>query len=257
MNEGSSLPANALNRSSHVSLYFQLYSLLAQAIKSGKLKPGDLLPSERELIEQYNVSRITIRKAIDALVDHGLVYREQGRGTYVAAQKMHGIVGFASFTEVMAARGLRAGSRILTQELVPAGEELGRILRIEPEELVLNLLRLRLADGQPVAIQSTYLPNRLVPGLEHEELANKSIYKILQQHYYIQPCWTEAEIEARGATAEEAGLLEILEGNPVLVVKGITFTESFEVIESVCTVYTGKSLSLYIGRQRISSEFGH
>jgi GntR family transcriptional regulator len=242
-----------LDKGSHIPLYLQLTAQLTELIHTGTLEPNYRLPSERELSEILNVSRITTRLAVQELLESGLVYREQGRGTFVAEPKMRGVQGFTSFSEYMQNQGLTPGSKIINQELVGVDEKLAETLHINMGDPALHLVRLRLADGRPVAIQSAYLPSSMVPGLEKENLVNRSLFEILRQKYFIHPAWTEAAVEASAATAEQARWLEIKSGEPVLIVRGLTFTESFEVVESVRTVYPGKGLAVYIGRQRIGN----
>jgi GntR family transcriptional regulator len=247
------MPVPLLNKNSTVPLYSQLYSWLIKQIETGELKTGDRVPPERELAEQLDVSRITARQAIDALVDSGLVYRERGRGTFVAEQKMRDVMGFTSFSEDMRARGFAPRSVVLTQELVQVDEPVQKELKIGPQDQALHLVRVRMADDRPIALQSAYLNISMCPGLENEDLSDQSLYSILREKYYIYPAWTEAAVQALPATAEEARFLQIEKNDPILVVKGITFTDSFEAIESVRTVYRGKGLAIYIGRQRIPS----
>jgi GntR family transcriptional regulator len=242
-----------LDKGSYIPLYMQLFSRLIKMIDNGELKPGDKLVSERELADTLNISRITARQSIQALLESGLVYREQGRGTFIAERKMRGLVGFASFTEDIYSRGYQPSSRVLTQELIHVGEQIQKTLKVGPDDPVLHLARLRLADGQPVAIQTSYLPYRLVPGLDQEDMNNKSLFHVLREKYYLYPYWTEAEVEAVSASAEEAHLLGLKPKDPLLVVRGLTFTESFEIVESVRTAYRSKGLALYIGRQRLTS----
>ncbi len=240
-----------LDKGSYIPLYMQLFSRLMKMIDTGELRPGDKLISERELADSLNISRITARQSIQALLESGLVYREQGRGTFIAERKMRGLQGFTSFTEDIRSRGYHPNSRVLTQELIHVDDQLQKVIKVGPNDLVLHLVRLRMADGQPVAIQSSYLPYHLVPGLEKEDLNDKSLFTVLNQKYYIYPFWTEAEIEAVSATPEEAHLLDLRPKDPLLVVRGLTFTESFETVESVRTAYRSKGLALYIGRQRL------
>lgn len=242
-----------LNKNNPEPLYRQLYARLAEQIYSGEITAGERIPPERELADSLNVSRITARQAIDALVENGMVYREQGRGTFVAEPKMRGVIGFTSFSEEMIARGLQPSSIVITQALVNVDEKLQKALKIGADDKVLHLVRLRLADGKPVALQSSYLPHRLCPGLENEPFGSQSLYSILREKYSVNPSWTEAEVEVVHASTEEARELHIEKNDPVLVIKGITFTESFEVVESVRTIYRGKGLAIYLGRQRISS----
>ena len=234
-------------------LYSQLYARLVEQITSGELKAGDRLPPERELALSMNVSRITARQAIEALAKKGLVYREQGRGTFVAEPKMRGLIGFTSFSEDMRQRGYTPKSQILIQELISVDEEAQKNLKIGKDKLALRLVRVRLADDRPVALQSALIPSHLCPGLENKDLQDLSLYSVLREDYDIHPAWTEAELEALPATAEEARLLQIEKGDPVLIVRGITYSDSFEIIETVRTVYRGIGLALYIGRQQIST----
>jgi len=243
----------ALDKGSHIPLYLQLTAQLIAMIETGALRPGDKIQSEREMAEMLNVSRITARLAIQELLKSGLVYREQGRGTFVAESKMRNVQGFTSFTEDMKKRGLKPGSRIITQEVVAVDETLARTLHLEPGESAVHLVRLRLANDRPVALQTAYLPLKMCTGLELEDLADRSLFEVLRQKYYIHPTWTEAAVEAAAALPEEAHLLGLKPGDPVLVVRGLTFNESFEVVESVRTAYPGKGLAIYIGRQRIGS----
>jgi GntR family transcriptional regulator len=241
-----------LDKTSYVPLYRQLVSNIAQKIDTGELKPGDRLPSEREMAEDLKVSRITARQALDALEQVGLVYREQGRGTFVAAPHLYAIEGFISLSEYVMRRGLRPRSRIIKQELVDADERLQNVLKLEADEKVLHLMRVRLADDSPLALQFSYLPHRLCPGLEDLDLASRSLFDTLREEYSVYPTWTEPEICAAAASKTEAEYLELKEGSPVLVVTAVTYTSTFEIVEQVRTTYRGTDFWLYLGRQRVS-----
>jgi GntR family transcriptional regulator len=240
-----------LDKHSSDSLYSQLFNRLKRMIENGELTTGDRVPAERELAESLKVSRITARQAVDALVKSGLVYRERGKGTFVAEPHMDSVMGFTSFSEDMKSRGLIPSSKVVTQQLSRVNEKLQKVLKLGPDDLAIYIVRIRLADDKPVALQSTYLPASLCPGLESQDLSSISLYSILREKYYVHPAWTEAKVEVSAATEEESCFLQIDKNDPILVIKGLTFSESFEVIESVRTVYKGKDLSLYIGRQRI------
>ncbi len=242
-----------LDKHSSDSLYSQLFNQLKKMIENGELTTGDRVPPERELAESLKVSRITARQAIDALVKNGLVYRERGKGTFVAEPHMDSVMGFTSFSQDMISRGLTPSSNVITQKLTRVDEKLQKTLKLGPDQLAIHIVRLRLADSKPVALQSTYLPASLCPGLESHDLGSTSLYSILREKYYVHPAWTEAKVEVSAATEEEAGFLRIEKNDPVLVIKGLTFTDSFEIIESVRTVYRSKGLSLYIGRQHIQT----
>jgi len=240
-----------LDKSSHIPLYLQLTAQLIRMIEEGQLKPGDKIASERELSETLKVSRITSRLAIQELFKSGLIYREQGRGTFIAESKMRNVQGFTSFTENMEKRGLKPGSQILLQEVMPAEDTLARLLHINPGDAVLHLYRLRTADERPVAVQYAHLPLNICEGLETEPLTNESLFKVLRTKYNVYPAWTEAVVEASSSLPEDAHLLSLKPSEPVLVVRGLTFSESFDIVESVRTIYPSRGFALYIGRQRI------
>jgi GntR family transcriptional regulator len=239
-----------INKLSPVPLYLQLVQGMTEQIRLGELQPGDRIPSERELTETAQVSRTTARIAIDELVASGLVYREQGRGTFVAKPRMRNLMGFVSFTEDIIARGMKPRTTVLRQQKIKASAKIASALRIEAGESVLNLVRIRLADDEPIAVQHSYLPSKLVPGLENYDLTDKSLFNILRTEYGIYPAWTEAEVEASAASSELAEHFQVEEGSPVLVVRGLSYTESFEVVESVETCYRSQGFALYLGRQR-------
>lgn len=241
----------ALDKSNYVPLYLQLTAQLIRMIEGGELKPGDKIASERELSETLKVSRMTSRLAIQELFKSGLIYREQGRGTFIAESKMRNVEGFTSFTENIVKRGMNPGSQILLQEVIPAEDILARQLHINTGDPALHLVRLRTANDRPVAIQYTHLPLKICEGLEKEPLTNVSLFKVLKQKYGVYPAWTEAVVEAASALPEEAHLLDLKPGEPVLAVRGITFNESFDVVESVRTIYPSRGFALYIGRQRL------
>jgi GntR family transcriptional regulator len=245
------MAARSLDKNSHEPLYRQLANLLESQIQLGDYKAGNRLPSERELSEAYNVSRITARQAIDLLFEDGLIFREQGRGTFVAEPRMRHLQGLTSFTEDMQARGFTPHSRVITQEVLEPDGELQNTLRVVAGQPVLHLVRLRMSDDRPIAIQATHINLALCPGLENENFKDQSLFALLRSKYYIYPVWTEVDVQAVPASKEEAQLLDVRLNDPLLVIRGKTFTDSFEPIETVRTTYIGKGLALYIGRQRI------
>lgn len=238
-----------VDKRSHRPLYLQVVDYLAGRIHDGDLPTGSRVPSERELAEELTVSRTTARLAVDQLVRIGMVYREQGRGTFVAEPRMRGVQGFQSFSEDVQARGSKPGSRVIRFGLVQPNPDVQARLRIGADDLALELVRLRTADGEPVAVQESYLPRSLAPGLEDDDMTNQSLFKVLRERYFVHPAWTEAEVRATFASDEARTLLGIPGDQPVLVVDGLTFTDSFTVVEAVRTTYPSHDFALYLGRQ--------
>jgi len=240
-----------LNKHSHRPLYLQVVDHLVERIRSGDLPPGTRVPSERELADHLQVSRNTARLAVDQLVRLGAVYRAQGRGTFVAEPRMRNVRGFASFSGDVRGRGGSPGSQVIEFRLVDPTEDVADRLRLSPSEQVLELVRVRTADAEPVAFQHHFIPERIVPGLQDKDMTDVSLFEVLRESYFVYPAWTEAEVEASMATRSEQKMLQIDPTEPVLVVSGLTFTESFEVVETVRTVYRSVDFALYMGRQSI------
>jgi GntR family transcriptional regulator len=144
-------------------LYLQLVRTLTDAIEAGRWQPGEALPAERLLCTQLSVSRVTLRLAIDALVEHGLVVRRPGAGTFVRQSVAHSLSGLSSFTEVMRSKGFEPRSQWIERTLRAAyGEEILR-LGLSPDSIVASLIRLRYADGRVVAYEQSVVPRRLLP----------------------------------------------------------------------------------------------
>ena len=227
-----------LDRSSFVPLYEQIHQTLRQMISSGALNPGAHVPSERELSEEYGVSRMTARQALRALSQDGLVYRERGIGTIVTKRKLdvhtRNLIGF---TDDMRQRGLRPSSHLRLMAREVASPSTADMLGIKPGDEVFHLERLRLADGTPMAFEVNYISAELLPGLDEYDLEKKSLYHILEQVYGIHMQRAEEVLEAAKASRLEAGLLSIRPGSPVLSVHRIVYSNTNRAIESVRTLY--------------------
>ncbi len=241
----------SINRRSYIPLYLQIAQSISRRISAGELRPGMQLPSEREIAEHNAVSRVTARQALDELVAEGMAYRLQGRGTFVAEPKIREVSGLGSFSDDIRSQGLEPGSHVLVQEVIHPDETVRRKLKLGPDDVVLQLDRVRLADHLPVAFESAFINYCLCPGLEGEDLASQSLYAVLREKYGVYPAWAEAEIEARGALPHEAELWDIDVGQPVMVAYRLTYTETFDLIEYVQSVYRGDRFTFYVGRQRI------
>ncbi|MGC8778569.1 MAG: GntR family transcriptional regulator, partial [Candidatus Caldatribacteriaceae bacterium] len=155
-----------------VPLYQQLKNILKGQILSGILKPGDQIPSETDLSRIYGVSQITVRQAVKSLVEEGFLYRKQGRGTFVASPKLRRrLPKLYSFSEDMVELGLQPSSKLLEETVIEADEELAELLRLPPSNRRVNkLVRVRIANGEPILIERTLIPVYLCPDLFTEDL---------------------------------------------------------------------------------------
>lgn len=157
------LDAIKIDAEAPTALYLQLAAKLAEDIRHGKWSPGEPLPSERVMCEQLKVSRVTLRQALDALTEQGLVSRRQGAGTFIASHIEHALTSLTGFSQILRAQGYEPSTSWLEQRLRPAqGEEVLR-LGLSPESTVASLIRLRRADSRVMAFERAVLPERFVP----------------------------------------------------------------------------------------------
>ncbi len=225
-----------IDKSNPLPMYYQLKELLREKIATGEWQPGDMIPSERELSEQYRISRMTARQALTELAIEGLLRRQQGRGTFVAEPKIeHGLTRLTGFTEDMKARGLRPGARVIRIELIHPPILAMQALQISPGKKILLLERLRLAQEKPIALETSHLHFHGIENLLHQNLEDNSLYKILAENYQISPARAVQKIGADLCSQREQELLKLQEGAPVLRNKRITFDQwgkPFEYTES-------------------------
>ena len=183
--------------------------------------PADqLISSEHELCAQYEVSRITVRKALADLIHEGLLYTVQGKGTFVAPRKFriewaHEMAGFHAD---MARRGLQVKVRVLEQAIVPADQRVAEELNLQPGDPVVKIVRLRFADEQPFDIATNYTPWVVFPGLEKEDLPCGSIYALIRTKYNVQIDHGVRLVEAVACAPADARLLNVKSGAPLLLI---------------------------------------
>jgi GntR family transcriptional regulator len=238
-------------RKSPLPRYYQLKEIMREKILSGEWKPGDLIPSERELGEQYGISRMTARQAITELVNEGLFYREQGKGTFVSRHKItQQLLNLTGFTEDMKARGQRPGSRVIAACMIAADEGLADRLRIKPGQLIFCLQRLRLADDEPLAIEISNLSFIGCERLLEDDLEKNSLYRLLEEKYGQPLMEAEQEIEAGLMGPEEAGLLKVSTGSAALFIRRTTYTERDQPIEYAKSVYCGNKYIFFTHMKR-------
>ncbi len=231
-----------LDKTSRIPLYFQIAKFLREEIASGKYPPGERLPSENQLSESYNVSRVTIRQALKLLEENYSIYRVHGVGTFVSPYIMKGMSGFIGFTEKTGLLGLEVSSKVLVfQEVEKLPREMQRQLQIldnaAPTSSLMQIKRVRLLDGVPAAIEDVYVPLDMFPGIEKYDFGNRSLYKTMNNVWGIVPVYSMQVMNARAASEEEAGQLKIPVGKPVLSVFRLTLTEGFSVIEYCESIY--------------------
>jgi GntR family transcriptional regulator len=210
----------SIDRSSPVPLYHQLAGQLSEAISSGELQPGDPFENEVALGERLNLSRPTVRRAIQELVDQGLLLRRRGLGTTVAARKVHRRAELTSLWDDLARTGGKPASKVLVHELVE-DERVAAALDLPPDSVFLSVVRLRSSGETPLAVMHNWLP----PGLNditREQLEHEGLYAVLRQRG-IKPVVAHQSIGARTPTTTERRHLGIRGSEPVLTMTRSAF----------------------------------
>lgn len=225
-----------LDKNSHIPIYVQIEEILKQRIYLEEYKIGENIPSERELSLQFDVSRMTVRQSITNLVNSGLLYREKGRGTYVANPKLEQpLMGLTSFTEDMKARGMEPSSKILRFEKIVPPMDIARDLLLEPGEEVFFVARIRSADSKPMAIERTYIPVKVYPELDEKKIMG-SLYALIEAKFHQKIGNAIQQMEAALVSNEDSKYLQINNTAPVLIIKRTSFLADgipFELVRSI------------------------
>ncbi len=222
-----------LDKSSPVPLYHQLKEKLIQLIES-KYEPNSLLPTESEFERMFGVSRMTVRLAMNALVEEGLVVRQQGRGTFVQSPKItHSLTSVTSWTQQMKERGFTPQTVKTELDLAAPPRKIAQMLGISGDERVVRLKRLRYANDEPMCIMINYLVEKRVPGFVEGGFQEESLYRYLEREYRLSIAEAHENVEAREASEHEAEELKIAPYSPVLFVTRLSFLPDrtpFEVV---------------------------
>ncbi|HZG74165.1 MAG TPA: GntR family transcriptional regulator [Chondromyces sp.] len=240
-----------IDKNSPVPIYYQLQEQIKQSIEKGDLKPGDVLASEREYAEKYQVSRMTIRQALTKLVDEGYLYRQKGKGTFVAERKIEQpLQGLTSFTEDMKSRGLNPASKLLNFEIIPANSSIAKHLSIQENGSVFEIKRIRLADDIPMALETTYTPANLAKGLTEEIVLHQSFYEYLEVQLKLKIAKADQVIESSLTDQLEAAYLNVKKGSPVMLIERTTYLEDGTPVEFVKSLYRADRYKFKIHMQR-------
>ncbi|HXZ99757.1 MAG TPA: GntR family transcriptional regulator [Candidatus Binatia bacterium] len=235
----------SIDPGSSIPKYSQLREILLDLIES-ELAYDQVIPSERELVDRYELSRMTVRQAINNLVAEGRLYRVPGKGTFVARPKIEMPLRLDSFTEDMRARGLEPGAVDLERRLAPATGQLLRALSLNPGDTVHVITRLRTADSMPMALERSYVPTQVAPGLEIIPLADRSLYQVLEERFGIVLERGEQTIEAGIVDIADAALLDLRPGSAVLRLRRRSFAGG-RPVEFTVSTYRGDRYQLQVG----------
>lgn len=233
-----------LDRTSVVPLYRQLKDQLVAQI--GTLSPHARIPSEPELTRRFGISRATVQQAIDELVREGLLYRIQGKGTFVAPPRiLRSFARLPSYSEDIRKRGLEPGVAHLELTREAAAPKVAGALQLADGAEVWRVHRVQTANGDPVALVISYLPVRLLPLLSEAEVA-RSLYRAIETHLGSRPAWAHDTYRAENAGPDQARLLGVQPGAALLVSERIAYLPDDRPIEYVLSYIRGDRFEIHV-----------
>jgi GntR family transcriptional regulator len=231
----------------YLTKHRQIVETLTGQMEQDRLKPYDRLPSEKELCEQWQASRSTVRKAMDQLAERGRIFRVPGKGSFVAFPKIsHQTSQVLSFSEKMKAQGLTVETRVILKEVIKPNEETTTALKLAPEDRTLKIQRLRIVKGEPLALQTSFIPLNIGKRLLDKDLESKSLNSLIQEQGGIRLSRSDIWVEAPIISRKEEQLL----GSPrvplFLAVVGVTFDQSGNPVRFSRGVFRGDRVRLKI-----------
>ena len=226
------------DKDSPIPLYYQLKNIICEMIDNEELKADQVVPTERELCDLHGISRMTANKAIANLVNEGLLYRERGKGTFVAKKKeKHLLHNLLSFTEDLERRGLSIDTKMISFQRKQPTKKLQQDLQLGREQQVFEITRLRSVDGEPYAIETAYLPTLLCEDLTEAMLENNSLYKLLESQFGLQVEYANQTIEPVLVNDYERQILEVRQNTLALMFSRLTFGKNNIPIEMTKSIY--------------------
>jgi GntR family transcriptional regulator len=224
-------------------LYAQVEESLTERIVRGILPPGHQLPPEESLIAEFGVSRTTIRMTIQRLVQQGLVEIRRGKGTFVALPKLtQELTELTGFVEDMETNGRVASARVLGKEVVAASDAVARNLDVTPGALVVQILRIRLANGVPLSFDETYLPEQLGRKVMDTDLSVEPIFTLLEQRFKTPLLGAEYQLEATTADIATATALRVAVGSPIFLIERTSFSTGNRPVDYEKLHYRGDQI---------------
>lgn len=229
-------------------VYIQIHNQIKAEIEDGKWAVGAKIPAERELSLQFDVSRMTLRQAIQTLVDEGILERRVGSGTYVSNQKVQEkMSGVTSFTDLMKAAGKVASSKTISYHMtMPSQSEIDQ-LKLKNGQKVLRMERIRYGSGVPICFEIATIPSDLISGLTKEEITT-SLYSSLENKAKLFPGKAMQTVSAMAASEKIAEHLEVKRGDALLRVRQLSYLQNGRPFEYVHTQYVGDRFEFVLER---------
>ena len=256
LSNGTGATIHKVDRNSPIPFYAQVMNTIKDLIERDIWKPTDQIPREIDLCELFDVSRTVIRQAIKELTHEGLLIRKKGKGTFVAEKKITGSLVqelTGSFAD-MAAQGLTLISKVLEQSIITPTSKIASYLQIGSAETVIKITRLRFVKDEAIVLVTTYLPHTICPGLENVDLRQQSLYEVLATQHDLHIERGVRTIEAIEASSEEAELLGVADGSPLMLINSISYLTDGTPIEYYRAVHRGDRSRFQVQLVRIHNQ---
>ncbi len=244
-----------MERDSLTPLYSQLAAALRRQIEAGDFEPGSAIPAESELVRRYQVSRITVRKALDVLVKEGLIVRQQGKGTFVRPTLLEeSLTSLQGFAELMVSTHPEQVMEVPVFEFIPAPEAVAAALDLDDDAYVLHIERRHILEGVPIAYATIFLPASLGRALTVDDVCTTPIYTLITERAGLTIKRAAQTIRAVSANEEVAAALDVPPGAPLLSVHRITYSTEETPVEYIELLYRGDRHELALELYRTASE---
>lgn len=229
-----------------IPLYYQLKEILLEEIEGGNLKPGDLIPSENQLMRQFQISRNTVKKAIEDLVQEGVLYRVQGKGTFVSTPKFEQpLTGFYSFSKVMKERRIPTKDEVVSVSICEPGLRIKKNLNLSEIDKVIEITRLRFANYEPMIFETSYIPQTIIPTVTYEELVNNSLYDLMREKHQVYVTQAKETFEPVLIRDYEAKYLKVKTGYPALLLDRVAYDLNRRPVEYCRSIIRGDKCRFY------------
>ena len=235
-----------LNKNSRIPLYSQLMDILIDKIENS-MEENEKIYSERKICEMYDVSRTTVRQAISELEREGYVYTKRGKGTFVSSQKYNQILeGFYSFTEEMKKLGKVPSSKVLKFEILTSSNDIIKKMKLIQGDLVYKFTRLRLADGEPMMLETTYVPYDNFAGITKKNLNTTALYDIFKDFFNERVEYAEEIFLPVLANDVESKYINVEVGSPCLKITRYAFNKTNKIIEYTVSIARGDRFKYHL-----------
>lgn len=229
-----------------IPVYIKIHNQMREWITQEKWQEGEKIPSERQLAKTFDVSRMTARQAVNTLVADGLLERRVGSGTYVSAKKVREkMSGVSSFTETVERSGKKPSSQLISYYVKAPSDSEAEKLKLEPEDKVIVLERVRYADGVPICFEEATIPASIAKGLSKESIT-KQLYQTLKEQGVLDVSYAEQTISAGWASEAVAEMLNINRGDSILMLRQVTYSQEDVPFEYVRAKYVGERYEFYL-----------